>query len=138
MIFVAPDQLQIEEDIQTYLKRYDMTFEFADDLASVIGECDGVYMTRLQDEYDINGESKSIDYYRYALTADMKNKFKPDLAIMHPLPRRKELDRALDTDPRARYWDQVQNGMWMRAAIIAYIFHSDSAILDYYQNHYLY
>ena len=138
MIFVAPDELQIEEDITDYLKRHNMEFEFSDDITAVIDRCDGVYMTRLQDEYDIDGESKAIDYYRFSLTEEMKDKFKPDLAIMHPLPRRKELDTRLDTDPRARYWDQVQNGMWMRAAIIAYVFHSDSSILDYYQNHYLY
>jgi aspartate carbamoyltransferase catalytic subunit len=57
---------------------------------------------------------------------------------MHPLPRRNELDRRLDTDPRAKYWDQVQNGMWMRAAIIGYVFHVDAAIIDHYQSHFRY
>ena len=87
---------------------------------------------------DIKGESKSIDYDRFRLSADMAPQFKPNLAILHPLPRRNELDRALDTDPRARYWDQVKNGMWMRAAIIAYIFNADAAILDHFQSHYTY
>jgi aspartate carbamoyltransferase catalytic subunit len=138
MIFVAPDQLQIGDDIQDYLKRSNVEFEFSTDIGEIVSRCHAIYMTRLQDEYDLDGESKSIDYDHFRLSADIADRFKPDLAIMHPLPRRNELDRRLDTDPRAKYWDQVQNGMWMRAAIIAYIFHADSAILDHYQGHFTY
>jgi aspartate carbamoyltransferase catalytic subunit len=66
----------------------------------------------------------------------MAPRFKPNLAIMHPLPRRNEIDRQLDTDPRARYFAQVQNGMWMRAAMIAYVFNVDASIIDHYQSHF--
>ena len=135
MIFVAPEELQLSEDIQTYLKRHDIDVCFSDDIREIISRCDAAYLTRLQDEYDVEGESSAIDYGRFRLTVEMADTFKPDLAILHPLPRRNELDRRLDTDPRAKYWDQVQNGMWMRAAIIAYIFHVDAAILDHYQSH---
>lgn len=136
--FVSPPELGLEHDIISYLNRNEMEYEMADDLGAIIGDCDAVYMTRLQDEYDVKGESKAIDYDRFRLSADMSPKFKPNLAILHPLPRRNELDRALDTDPRARYWDQVKNGMWMRAAIIAFIFNADAAILDHFQSHYTY
>lgn len=101
-----------------------------------MGECDAVYMTRLQDEHDVDGESKSIDYYRFSLTYEMARDFKPDLAILHPLPRRKELDQRLDSLPQAKYWDQVRNGMWMRAAIIATIFNVDARIIDHYHSYY--
>lgn len=138
MTFIAPDELQIQEDITAYLDRNGVQYEFCGDLNEVIHQVDAVYMTRLQDEYDVAGESKRIDYDRYRITADMAPRFKPELAIMHPLPRRNELDRRLDTDPRAKYWDQVQNGMWMRAAIIGYIFHVDAAIIDHYQSHFAY
>lgn len=138
LMFVSPPELGLEHDIISYLKRNEMEYEIASDLGEIIGDCDAVYMTRLQDEYDVKGESKSIDYDRFRLSADMAPRFKPNLAILHPLPRRNELDRALDTDPRARYWDQVKNGMWMRAAIIAYIFNADAAILDHFQSHYTY
>ena len=138
MIFVAPEDLQVGQDIQAHLKRNDVEFEFSDDVGAIISRCDAVYMTRLQDEYDIEGESHRVDFERFRLTAEMADRFKADLAILHPLPRRNELDRRLDTDPRAKYWDQVQNGMWMRAAIMAYIFHVDVAILDHYQSHYNY
>lgn len=134
LLFIAPPQLQLGDDIVNYLNRSGIQFEFGDDLSAVIEECDAVYMTRLQDEYDVAGESKSIDYDRFRLSADMSSRFKSDLAILHPLPRRNELDRRLDTDPRAKYWEQVQNGLWIRAAIIAYVFNADAAIFDYYQS----
>jgi aspartate carbamoyltransferase catalytic subunit len=136
LIFIAPPELQLRDDIVAYLQREQMEFSFADDLGAIIGECDAVYMTRLQDEYDVAGESKSIDYGRFSISADMADRFKPNLAIMHPLPRRNELDRRLDTDPRAKYFEQVQNGLWIRSAIMAYVFNADAAVLDHYQSHY--
>lgn len=136
MTFIAPPELQIGDDILEYLGRNDVPYDFADDVGQVIHRCDAIYMTRLQDEYDVAGESKKIDFDRFSITADMAGMFKPDLAIMHPLPRRREIDRRLDTDPRAQYFAQVHNGMWMRAAIIAYVFHVDSAIIDHYQTHF--
>ncbi|HRX85442.1 MAG TPA: aspartate carbamoyltransferase [Phycisphaerae bacterium] len=138
MIFIAPPELQISEDILEYLGRNEVEYAFADDVGAVIHECDAIYMTRLQDEYDVAGESKKIDFDRFHISADMTPRFKPDLAIMHPLPRRKEIDRRLDTDPRAQYFSQVHNGMWMRAAAIAYAFHMDGAIIDHYQTHFTY
>ena len=49
--------------------------------------------------------------------------------IMHPLPRRSEIDPAVDDDPRAMYWRQERNGMWIRTALIAHIFGVDNAIM---------
>jgi len=138
LLFVAPDELQIQEDILEYAQRYNITHECPSSLPSVISECDAVYMTRLQDEHDTAGESKAIDYDRFRLDLDMKDKFKPHLAILHPLPRRNELDVRLDTDPRAKYWEQVRNGMWARAALLAYVFNVDAAIIDHHQSHYSY
>jgi aspartate carbamoyltransferase catalytic subunit len=138
MIFVSPPELQLGDDIVRYVKRNSVEFEFADDLGAVISRSDAVYMTRLQDEYDVAGESASIDYDKFRLSADMRPRFKPQLAILHPLPRRNELDRELDTDPRAKYWHQVRNGMWMRASIIASVFNMEAPILDHYQTYYTY
>ncbi|HEY3246384.1 MAG TPA: aspartate carbamoyltransferase [Phycisphaerae bacterium] len=138
LLFVSPPELQIGGDILEYVARHGIAHEIHRDLPSVIRECDAVYMTRLQDEWDTAGESKRIDYSRFHLSADMADLFKPDLAILHPLPRRHELDKRLDTDPRAKYWDQVRNGMWIRAALIAYLFNVDGAILDHYQEYYSY
>jgi aspartate carbamoyltransferase catalytic subunit len=136
LLFVAPPGLQMGEDILDYVGRQDIEYELSDDLRGHVGECDAIYMTRLQDEWDVDGESKSIDYDRFALTYDMARQFKPSLTIMHPLPRRHELDARLDALPQAKYWDQVRNGMWMRAALIASIFGVDVAIRDHYHAYY--
>ncbi len=136
MLFVSHPDLQIEEDILDYIEENNVDHELHNDLRAVISRCDAVYMTRLQDEYDTAGESKSIDYDSYRLSHEMAGDFKPNLVIMHPLPRRNEIDKRLDNDPRARYWDQVRNGMWMRAALIATIFNVDARIIDHYHSYY--
>lgn len=136
LIFCSPPELQIGEDIQDYIRKSGIEFEMSDDLRKHVGDMDAVYVTRLQDEYDVDGESKSIDYYKYALTYDMAADFADDLVIMHPLPRRHELDPKLDALPQAKYWDQVRNGMWMRSALIAYVHRVDAAIRDHYTRYY--
>ena len=136
LLFVAPPELQIGEDILAYVSRSGIEYELSEDLRKHIGDCDAVYMTRLQDEWDVEGESKAIDYDRYSLTSEMVKDFKPGLAILHPLPRRAELDQRLDVVPQAKYWAQVRNGMWMRAAVIASILNVDIAIRDHYQAYY--
>lgn len=136
--FVSPPQLGMEADIIDYLKRYNVSFkEHTMFSGEVIKSSDAIYMTRLQDEHDKKGESLAVDYSSYALTIKHQHLFKPSLIIMHPLPRRKELDKALDSTQYAKYWDQVKNGMWMRSAIIAYVFHADSNIINYYHDTYL-
>jgi aspartate carbamoyltransferase catalytic subunit len=136
LVFAAPPQLQIGEDILEYLSRHGIECEVSGDLRAHISETDAVYMTRLQDEWDTADESKEIDYDRFSLTYEMAKDFKADLAILHPLPRRHELDQRLDALPQAKYWDQVRNGMWMRAALIASIFSVDVAIHDHYHAYY--
>ncbi len=136
LLFVSPPELQIGEDILDYVKRHDVEHEIAGDLRTHIGDCDAVYMTRMQDEHDVAGESKKIDYNAYSLTYDMATSFKPGLAIMHPLPRRHEIDERIDALPQARYWQQVRNGMWMRAALFASVFGVDTPIRDHYQAYY--
>jgi aspartate carbamoyltransferase catalytic subunit len=93
-------------------------------------------MTRLQDEWDVDGESKAIDFDRFGLSYEMAESFKPNLAILHPLPRRHELDQRLDALPQAKYWAQVRNGMWMRAALIGSVFGVDTAIREHYHAYY--
>ena len=136
LLFVSPPELQIGQDILDYLSRHKIEYEMSQDLRAHIGDCDAIYMTRLQDEWDVAGESKAIDYKRFSLTYEMAHQFKPNLAILHPLPRRTELDQRLDSLHQAKYWAQVRNGMWMRAALIAAIFNVDIPIRDHYQAYY--
>jgi aspartate carbamoyltransferase catalytic subunit len=131
--FVAPPQLQVEADILGQLDEAGVTYEVCTDFEPVIPEADAIYMTRIQDEWDTKkGESDTIDTSKYWFTADHLNVLKHSAIIMHPLPRRREIAPAVDSDPRAMYWRQVRNGMWVRTALIATIFGRDEEIARHY------
>ena len=68
----------------------------------------------------------------YSFTGEDLAHLSPRAVIMHPLPRRTEIDTACDNDPRAVYWRQMRNGMWIRCALIATIFVRDQEITHYY------
>ncbi len=132
--FVAPDALQIGADILQVLDEANMDYEVTDDFASVIPEVDAIYMTRIQDEWDQAQESSSVDTSHYHFTVADLDRLKDDAIIMHPLPRRAEIEPDVDRDPRAMYWRQVRNGMWIRAALILNIFERDGEVDRYYQD----
>ena len=110
-----------------------MPYEISTDFAKVIPEVDAIYMTRIQDEWDVDGESSKINTSAYHFTKDHLKVLGKNSVIMHPLPRRLEIDPAVDSDPRAVYWRQVRNGMWIRAALILSIFECDGAVRAYYE-----
>ena len=128
--FVAPRELQIGEDILLYLEQHGVSYELTDDFESILPEVDVVYMTRLQDEWDVRdgGDTKSINLDAYSLTASNINLLKSDAVVMHPLPRRQEITSDFDNDPRAMYWRQMRNGMFIRAALLAMIFDAEEEI----------
>lgn len=133
LYFVAPPACQIGEDIISFLDEQKTAYKVTGDFEKVIPEVDAIYMTRLQDEWDQEeGNHAGIDIENYSFKKRHLELLKPDGIIMHPLPRRREIDAEVDSDPRAAYWRQVRNGMYMRVALIAGIFHRDTKILSYY------
>ncbi len=131
LYFVAPKELQMGEDLKEYLREQDVEFEERDNLEEVIPLVDAVYMTRIQDECDEEGESKKIDYSKYHFKKEHLKLLPTNAIIMHPLPRRDEIPVEIDEDKRAMYWRQVRNGMWVRVALIAKIFLKDKDIMEY-------
>ncbi|MBT3288963.1 MAG: aspartate carbamoyltransferase [Victivallales bacterium] len=131
--FVAPDELQIGDDVLAQLRAAGVEYEVTSDFESVIPKADAIYMTRIQDEWDKDGESPKVDISDYYFSAEHLKLLKFSAILMHPLPRRQEIDPAVDSDPRAMYWRQVRNGMWVRAALISIIFARDDEISDYYK-----
>lgn len=132
MIFVAPDQLQISRDILDSLDAANVPYELSGNFAEAIASADAVYMTRIQDEWDKKeGDSAKIDISRFSFMAEHLDILKKDAVIMHPLPRRTEISTDVDHDPRAVYWRQMRNGMWIRAALIANMFECDDRINEY-------
>lgn len=131
LIYVSPDYLKIGDDIKRFLRRHRMPFTESGDLKQSIKKADAVYMTRIQDEYDISNESRSIDYTKFHLRREHLKLLKRNAIIMHPLPRRAEIDPAIDDTPQAMYWRQERNGMWIRSALVAHIFGLNGKILSH-------
>jgi aspartate carbamoyltransferase catalytic subunit len=131
MVFVAPPALQIGADVLSLLRSAGVAFELSDDFESAIPRADAVYMTRIQDEWDKAGETSRIDT-RYHFTTAHLQRLKPEAVIMHPFPRRQEIAVEVDMDPRAVYWRQMRNGMWIRTALMAAIFGKEAQIREYY------
>ncbi len=129
LIFAAPDELAMADDIKAHLRENSTPFTQTQDISTHLSDVDAIYMTRIQDEWDQGTTKTSIDYNRFGLQAQHLKTLKPSCCILHPLPRRKEIPAAIDSDPRAVYFDQVENGMWIRAALIAHMFAVDEQIL---------
>ena len=130
-VFVAPPDLQVPADVVMTLAKKGVEFEVTDDLRAAVRVSDAVYMTRIQDEWDsAKGDSARIDTSRFKFGAAELALLKDDGIIMHPLPRRDEIATCCDRDPRAMYWRQMRNGMWIRAALIASTFGFERTIMD--------
>ncbi len=133
IIYAAPKAFQMKEDVCTYLDRQGIPYIVETDaLMNVLSAADAIYMTRIQDEHDeVAGESKGVDISKFKIGLEDMAKVRTNAIIMHPFPRRNEIDVAIDSDPRAMYWRQERNGMWTRAALIAYIFNVHEEIINY-------
>lgn len=133
LIFVAPEQFQMKRDVLDSLEKSNVNYTIeTESLCNALPEIDALYMTRIQDEHDsASGESDKVDISKFKLKLSDMKLMKPKSAIMHPFPRRDEIDVAIDPDSRAKYWRQERNGMWTRVALIAYIFRVDQEILEY-------
>ena len=130
-IFVAPQELQVPADVVMVLAKKGVDFEVTDNLRDAVKVSDAVYMTRIQDEWDsAKGASAKIDTSRFKFGAEELSLLKPEGIIMHPLPRRDEIATCCDRDPRAMYWRQMRNGMWIRAALIAATFGYEKEIMN--------
>jgi len=121
LYFVSPKQFQIKNDI---LEQLNVDYEITDDFQKVLPDMDVVYMVRLQDEYKNEGinENEIIDTSKYSINNSNVNKMKDDAIILHPLPRRDEISVDIDKDKRAKYWEQCENGMWVRVLLIMSMF----------------
>lgn len=118
-VFIAPPELKIPEYLKhDLLDAKNLNYKEAETIEEVIEDLDILYMTRVQKERFFNEQ----DYIRlkdtYILDLKKLEKSKSDLIVMHPLPRVNEIAIEVDDDPRAKYFDQVQNGRFMRMALI--------------------
>ena len=117
-VLISPEELKVPSYVKQGMKDKGIPYRQTTDLEAVMPDLDILYMTRVQRERFFNEE----DYLRlkdsYILTPEKLKNAKPDLAILHPLPRVNEIAVAIDRDPRACYFKQVLNGKFMRMALI--------------------
>ena len=118
-ILISPNELKIPEYIKRdILEKNNIKWTETNDIEEYMDKLDILYMTRVQKERFFNEE----DYIRlkdyYILNKEKLEKAKKDLCIMHPLPRVNEISVDVDDDPRAAYFRQVENGKYIRMALI--------------------
>ncbi|MCR5780992.1 MAG: aspartate carbamoyltransferase [Bacteroidaceae bacterium] len=117
--FIAPDELAMPEPYKQYCRDHNIRYvEHQDFDADVIAGADILYMTRVQRERftDLMEYERVKD--RYLLKLDMLAKARPNMRILHPLPRVNEIEYSIDDDPHAYYFQQARNGLYARQAII--------------------
>ncbi len=118
-VLISPDELKLPEYIRTdVIEKNNIPYEEISSLEDAIGSLDILYMTRVQKERFFN----EADYIRlkdtYILDKSKLGLAKPDLSILHPLPRVNEISVEVDDDPRACYFRQALNGKYVRMALI--------------------
>ncbi len=128
LVFIAPERFAMENDVKGHLKEHSIPFTETERLGEVLPELDALYVTRMQSEWDSTDESRTVDLKQFRVGPKELAMLKPEGIIMHPLPRGPEIDPEVDADPRAMYWRQERNGMWMRVAVLLKIFHLESRV----------
>jgi aspartate carbamoyltransferase catalytic subunit len=121
---IAPPDLRMPQEYLDQLDKQSVPYTILDNWQDIIGSVGVIYMTRIQKE-----RFKSLKQYEalkdsFVLTMNDVKRMKSDAIILHPLPRVNEIAPAVDSDPRARYFEQVKNGLFMRMALLDKIYNS--------------
>ena len=118
-VLIAPDELKLPGYVKyEFLGDGKIAYEETADMAEAMPKLDILYMTRVQQERFASHDEYLRLKDSYILTADKLENAKPDLCIMHPLPRVNEISVKVDEDPRACYFEQAKNGRYIRMALI--------------------
>ncbi len=119
--FISPDELKMPDEYKRYLKNMNLKFHEFKDFTDIINQADIIYMTRVQKERF----SDPIEYERtknaYILRNHMLKDSKPNVKVLHPLPRVNEIHLDVDSNEKAYYFTQALNGVFVRQAIISSI-----------------
>jgi aspartate carbamoyltransferase len=118
-VFVSPEILAMPEDVLDVVRSHGHKYSITDDVHQVIGEADVLYVTRVQKERfaDLAQYDRVKD--QYVVDEGLMGKAKQRMIVMHPLPRVNEISYGVDEDPRAAYFRQMRNGMYIRMALLA-------------------
>jgi aspartate carbamoyltransferase catalytic subunit len=116
--FISPEELKMPEEFKLYLENLGLKYYEHLDFTDIISRADIIYMTRVQKERF----SDPIEYEKvknvYVLKNSMLSNTKPNMRILHPLPRVNEINTDVDNNPKAYYFEQALNGVYTRQAIL--------------------
>ncbi len=121
IVFVSPPELRMKPDILGYLDEHGVRYELETDIDRIIHDVDVIYQTRIRPERVRDRQ----ELQRYAINSRTVTKMKPDALILHPLPRTVELDKTVDSDPRALYFKQATNGLYVRMALLTMLLENE-------------
>jgi aspartate carbamoyltransferase catalytic subunit len=117
--FVSPEILRMPLKIMNEVRDAGINARETYDVADVIENADVLYVTRVQKERFSDLDQYNEVKNHYIITPELLERAKDNMIVMHPLPRVGEITTEVDTDPRAAYFRQVQNGMYIRMALLA-------------------
>jgi aspartate carbamoyltransferase catalytic subunit len=116
--FISPEELRMPDEFKLYLDNMGLKYYEHTDFTDIISKADIIYMTRVQKERF----SDPIEYEKvknvYVLRNSMLKNTKPNMRILHPLPRVNEIHTDVDSNPKAYYFEQALNGVFTRQAIL--------------------
>ncbi len=117
--FISPEILRMPENILQEVRKAGHPYKELVDIHEVISEVDVLYVTRVQKERfeDLSQYEAVKDFY--IVDPELMTRAKEKMIVMHPFPRVGEISYAVDNDPRAAYFRQIENGMYIRMALLA-------------------
>eukprot|EP00092_Neocalanus_flemingeri_P024222 GFUD01026270.1.p1 GENE.GFUD01026270.1~~GFUD01026270.1.p1 ORF type:complete len:2226 (-),score=685.36 GFUD01026270.1:76-6753(-) len=119
--YVSPKTLKMPREVVDFVSSRGITQEEFSSLEEALPDTDVLYMTRIQKERFDNNDEYEAAIGLFELKPQLMTKAKRRMAVMHPLPRNKEISPEVDSDPRAAYFRQAENGMYVRMALLAMV-----------------
>ena len=117
--YIAPENVRIPKYVTDYLDEKGVRYEETSDLDSVAGVVDVVYQTRIQKERFPSLEEYEKAAGKYIIDGEFMSRLRKEAIVLHPLPRAGEISEEVDADPRAAYFRQAVNGLYIRMALLA-------------------
>lgn len=121
LVFVAPPAVPMGEDVLRELTAAGVRWRQESDLAAVLPDVDVVYQTRIQKERFATPQEYEAARGHYVIDAAAMRRLNPDAIVLHPLPRVDEITVEVDADPRAAYFRQAENGVYLRMALLCHV-----------------
>jgi aspartate carbamoyltransferase catalytic subunit len=118
LTLISPPTLRMGEDVIGSLEQAQQGVRETTDLVGAIAGLDVLYQTRIQAERFASSEEYERHRGVYIVTAEVMRRLPEHAILMHPLPRLEEIDPLVDADPRAAYFRQARNGLWVRMAVL--------------------